>query len=48
MKGHDFSRTNIQSNIQTTLAKGLVVGTQLSYRIENRDNVAIPGRRDRY
>jgi len=46
MKGHDFSRTNIQSNIQTTLAKGLVVGTQLSYRIEDRDNVAIPGRDD--
>jgi len=46
MKGHDFNRTNIQSNIQTTIAKGLVVGTQLSYRVEERNNVAIPGRDD--
>ncbi len=46
MKGHTFNRTNIQSNLQTILVKGLTVGTQLSYRIENRDNVAIPGRDD--
>jgi TonB-linked SusC/RagA family outer membrane protein len=46
MKGHGFNRTNLQSNLQTTIAKGLTVGTQLSYRIENRDNVAIPGRED--
>lgn len=46
MKEHAFSRTNLQSNLQATVAKGLVVGTQLSYRVENRDNVAIPGRDD--
>ena len=46
MKGHSFSRTNVQSNLQATILRGLVVGTQLSYRIESRDNVAIPGRDD--
>lgn len=46
MKGHTFNRTNIQANLKAKLHKGLSVGTQISARIENRDNVAIPGRDD--
>lgn len=46
MKGHNFNRTNIQTNVRAELGKGFVVGTKLSARIENRDNVAIPGRDD--
>jgi TonB-linked SusC/RagA family outer membrane protein len=46
MKGHNFDRTNFQSNLRTELARGFAVGTQLSGRIENRNNVAIPGRDD--
>ncbi len=38
-----FQRTNFQSNIDMTLAKGLTVGTQLSGRIENREQVGVPG-----
>lgn len=46
MKGHNFNRTNLQSNLQSTILKNLTVGTQLSYRVEDRANVAIPGRDD--
>jgi TonB-linked SusC/RagA family outer membrane protein len=46
MKGHNFNRTNFQMNLRSELAEGLSVGTQLSGRIEERDNVAIPGRDD--
>jgi len=38
-----FQRTNFQSNIDMTLAHGLTVGTQLSGRIENREQVGVPG-----
>ncbi|GAB3659356.1 TonB-dependent receptor [Echinicola sediminis] len=38
-----FQRTNFQSNIDMTLAEGLTVGTQLSGRIENREQVGVPG-----
>lgn len=46
MEGHSFERTNVQTNLRAELGAGLVVGTQLSARVENRDNVAIPGRDD--
>ncbi|MBD8488213.1 TonB-dependent receptor [Echinicola sp. CAU 1574] len=38
-----FQRTNFQSNIDMTLADGLTVGTQISGRIENREQVGVPG-----
>jgi TonB-linked SusC/RagA family outer membrane protein len=38
-----FQRTNFQSNIDMTLARGLSVGTQLSGRLENREQVGVPG-----
>ncbi|UZD23977.1 TonB-dependent receptor [Algoriphagus halophytocola] len=38
-----FQRTNFQSNIEMTLADGLSVGTQLSGRLENREQVGVPG-----
>jgi TonB-linked SusC/RagA family outer membrane protein len=46
MEGHSFERTNVQTNVRAELGSGVVVGTQLSARVENRDNVAIPGRDD--
>ena len=46
MEGHSFERTNLQTNLRAELGAGIVVGTQLSARVENRDNVAIPGRDD--
>jgi TonB-linked SusC/RagA family outer membrane protein len=46
LEGHSFDRTNIQTNVRAELGAGVVVGTQLSGRIENRDNVAVPGRDD--
>lgn len=38
-----FERTNFQSNIDMTLAEGFKVGAQLSGRIENREQVGVPG-----
>lgn len=38
-----FQRTNFQSNIDMTLADGLTVGTQISGRLENREQVGVPG-----
>ncbi|AWW30246.1 SusC/RagA family TonB-linked outer membrane protein [Echinicola strongylocentroti] len=38
-----FERTNFQSNIDVTLADGFKVGMQLSGRIENREQVGVPG-----
>jgi TonB-linked SusC/RagA family outer membrane protein len=46
LEGHSFDRTNIQTNVRAELGRGVTVGTQLSARVENRDNVAIPGRDD--
>jgi TonB-linked SusC/RagA family outer membrane protein len=46
MKDNTFNRTNIQANLRAELADGLAVGMQLSGGLENRDNVAIPGRED--
>lgn len=38
-----FDRTNLQANINGSLAKGLQVGTQISTRLEKRHNVGVPG-----
>ena len=38
-----FQRTNFQSNIDMTLADGFTVGTQISGRLENREQVGVPG-----
>ncbi len=38
-----FDRTNIQSNIDATIAKRLKVGMQINGRIETRDNPGVPG-----
>ena len=38
-----FKRTNIQANLETGLAKGLKIGTQLSARDERRHQTGVPG-----
>lgn len=38
-----FQRTNFQSNIDMTLADGFTVGTQISGRLENREQIGVPG-----
>lgn len=43
IKGFKFERTNLQSNIESTIANGLKVGMQISGRIEKRHNVGVPG-----
>lgn len=39
IKDYSFERTNLQANMETSLAKGLKVGTQISARLEKRHNV---------
>ena len=43
LKDYLFQRTNFQSNIDMTLADGFTVGTQISGRLENREQVGVPG-----
>lgn len=43
IKDYNFERTNLQANLETSLAKGLKVGTQISARLEKRHNVGVPG-----
>lgn len=43
IRDYNFKRTNIQANIESSLTKGLKVGTQISGRIENRFQVGVPG-----
>ncbi|GAA4315535.1 TonB-dependent receptor [Mucilaginibacter gynuensis] len=43
IKDFKFKRTNLQSNISSTIAKGFTVGAQLSGRLEDRHNVGVPG-----
>ncbi|MCG8306693.1 MAG: SusC/RagA family TonB-linked outer membrane protein [Cytophagales bacterium] len=38
-----FNRTNIQSNIDTEIAKRFKIGVQLNGRLETRDNPGVPG-----
>lgn len=39
----EFSRTNIQSNINTDITDKLTVGVQINGRIEERNNPGVPG-----
>ncbi|RYE36386.1 MAG: SusC/RagA family TonB-linked outer membrane protein [Sphingobacteriaceae bacterium] len=43
IKDFNFNRTNIQSNISSTISKGFTVGAQISARQESRHNVGVPG-----
>lgn len=43
VKDYSFERTNLQANIESSLAKGLKVGTQISARLEKTHNVGVPG-----
>ncbi|MDO5607202.1 MAG: TonB-dependent receptor [Capnocytophaga sp.] len=43
MKDFDYSRTNLQVNIESTVVKGLTIGTQTSARIERSSDVGLPG-----
>jgi TonB-linked SusC/RagA family outer membrane protein len=42
----EFSRTNIQSNINTDITDKLTVGIQINGRIEERNNPGVPGTDD--
>lgn len=42
----EFSRTNIQSNINTDITDRFRVGMQINGRIENRNNPGVPGHDD--
>lgn len=43
IKDFNFQRTNLQANLNGSVAKGLEVGTEISARIEKRHNVGVPG-----
>ncbi|SDF16299.1 TonB-linked outer membrane protein, SusC/RagA family [Dyadobacter soli] len=43
IRDYNFKRTNIQANLESSLTKGLKVGTQISGRIENRFQIGVPG-----
>ncbi|MDB5011527.1 MAG: TonB-dependent receptor plug, partial [Mucilaginibacter sp.] len=43
IKDFYFKRTNLQSNISSTIANGLTVGAQISGRQEHTHNVGVPG-----
>jgi TonB-linked SusC/RagA family outer membrane protein len=43
VRDYSFERTNLQANLESSLAKGLKVGTQISARLEKIHNVGVPG-----
>lgn len=43
IRDYSYNRTNLQANIETNLAKGLRIGTQISARLEKTHNVGVPG-----
>jgi TonB-linked SusC/RagA family outer membrane protein len=43
IKDFSYERTNLQANLESSLAKGLKVGTQISGRLEKRHQVGVPG-----
>ncbi|MFD3003844.1 SusC/RagA family TonB-linked outer membrane protein [Pontibacter toksunensis] len=43
IKDYNFNRTNFQANIETSLTKGLRVGTQIYGRVEDRYQIGVPG-----
>ena len=40
---YKFNRSNLQSNVNAQIAKGLKVGMQINGRIETRENPGVPG-----
>ncbi|MFD2744662.1 MULTISPECIES: SusC/RagA family TonB-linked outer membrane protein [Sphingobacterium] len=43
MEDFSYKRTNLQANLETTILKGLTVGTQISGRQEYSQDVGLPG-----
>ncbi|WP_455674581.1 SusC/RagA family TonB-linked outer membrane protein [Phocaeicola sp.] len=43
MPDFNYQRTNIQANIETKIAKGLTIGTQISGKYEKSEDVGLPG-----
>lgn len=43
IEDYNFNRTNFQSNTETSLSKGLTIGSQISGRIESRHQAGVPG-----
>jgi TonB-linked SusC/RagA family outer membrane protein len=43
IRDFSFGRTNMQVNLDASLAKGLKIGTQISTRLEKSHNVGVPG-----
>lgn len=43
LKDFKYERTNIQANLNTTLAKGLQIGAQISGKLEKTHNIGVPG-----
>lgn len=43
MPDFNYQRTNIQANIETKIAKGLTIGTQISGKYEKSQDVGLPG-----
>jgi TonB-linked SusC/RagA family outer membrane protein len=43
IRDFNYERTNLQANLESSLAKGLKVGTQISGRLEKRHQVGVPG-----
>ncbi len=43
IRDFNYNRTNLQLNLNTSLAKGFQIGAQISARIEKRHNVGVPG-----
>lgn len=43
INGFDFKRTNIQSNVEANITSRLKVGTRINGRIEERNNIGVPG-----
>lgn len=43
IRDFSYKRTNLQANIEASLAHGLKIGTQISAMLENKHNVGVPG-----
>ncbi|MXV17019.1 SusC/RagA family TonB-linked outer membrane protein [Hufsiella ginkgonis] len=43
IKDFTYGRTNLQANLDASLAKGLKIGTQISGRLQKAHNVGVPG-----
>ena len=43
IRDYNYNRTNLQLNLNSSIAKGLQIGAQVSARLEKRHNVGVPG-----